>query len=185
MGRTIVVYDKTEDGYPWLSTWWSLGAFFSGADDVFAVSSWGEVYRELSDYPYNIDLLSIWGHGRAGAPLINGAHPLLSSFRSAVDGRLGPKSEIWWRSCDVHKGRAGKRFAESVVETLGCASVGHCAVISAPNPLWQREICALRPGEAAWWSNSGSELPGCSTLRMTVPKKAYKGGKRRTSWGFR
>lgn len=175
----IVVLDTTERSAPWLSTWWRLGSVVSGADAVVRASSWAAAYDGIADamvdlrWPDPLDL-QVWGHGDDGAPLISG-RPVNLPRLSEVLGVVPERSTVWWRSCEVHRGPRGQRFAADVVRTLGCTSVGHTHVISAPNPLRQRGICALRVGQTPWWDPQGKGLRACSTLRMTVPAFAYGG----------
>lgn len=169
----IVAYDTTEKQFPFLSTWWMLGSTISGADARMPVSSWGQLYAKLEAFKGNITHLQIWSHGRPGAPIIAGEQPDLPSLAAALgDHEI---EQIWWRSCDVHRGTMGANFAARVVRTLRCESVGHCAVISAPNPLWQARICALRPGETPWWGPIEEDLHGVLLTTMTVPSHAYSG----------
>lgn len=178
----IVVYDTTERSWPWLTIWWTLGAvLLSRADAAIGVRSWGEacarIESELRRRGAQVVDLQVWGHGHQGAPLIAGHGPELEELARALDLAL-PGSTVWFRSCDVAEGRAGHAFMAEAVRVLGHAVVAHCAVISAPNPLRQGEVCALRPGEAVWWSLTGSELPSCGTLRMSPPDFAFQGGAR-------
>lgn len=166
----VVVYDTTETRPPFLSTWWGLGAAISGADVVIRAGSWGEAYSELRKVDGRIHQLQVWGHGNDGAPYIAGLTVSLTQLRNATPGGIGA---VWWRACEVHRGPKGKAFALDVTRTLAADSVGHCVVISAPNPLVQGAICALRPGEHPWWDDYGKGLRGCSTLRMTPPGWAY------------
>jgi hypothetical protein len=169
----IVVHDTAERGWPWLGVWWAIGArVLSGAGVVIGARSWEEAYDKLAEIDRPVDLVSVWGHGTAGKPLIDGRAVDLVQLGQALR-TVRPTSEIWWRSCEVHRGAVGHRFAEDVTRIVGCVSVGHTHVISAPNPLVQRGICALRPGETPWWPHDGRGLPGCLTTRMTVPPKAY------------
>jgi hypothetical protein len=173
MGVRVLIYDTNERGWPFLSTWWALGSLISGADYVIAAETWADAYDGLAEIDQPLDLVSVWGHGDDGRPLIRGRSvdlvELGQSMRTA-----DPGTELWWRSCQVHRGAKGQRFAEDVTRIVGCVSVGHCVVVSAPNPLWQGAICALRPGQRPWWPADGAGLPGCSTLRMTPPPKAYR-----------
>jgi len=169
----VLVYDTTERGWPFLSTWWALGALISGTDEKIAAPTWADAYLQLAKIRQPIDLLMVWGHGTAGRPLINGRAVNLDKLAQSCT-TLRPESEVWFRSCEVFRGQKGKRFAEDAVAALGCNVVAHTKVVSAPNPLWQRGLCALRPGERPWWTDEGDELPGCSTLAMRVPPKAYR-----------
>ncbi len=173
----VLAYDTTERRWPYLSTWWGLGSLISGSDIVIAADRWSVVYdrlRALRLSGQRISQLSVWGHGTAGKPLIHGSPVNLQSLSAALPQPV-EGSAIWWRSCEVHRTEVGRRFAAEVCLLTGYASVGHCVVVSAPNPLWQGAICGLRPGETPWWASDGAGLPGCSTLRMTVPAYAYTG----------
>lgn len=174
----IVFYDTTETKPTSLSpvplTWlWRLGVKFTGADKVFGVSSWEEVYDHLEALD-QVDEIQVWGHGRPGSPLINGHHPDLVLLATVLSGKTTEATTIWWRSCDVHRGSLGHAFARRCSLLLNVVSVGHCAVISWPNPLIQKAICALRPEEMPWWPEDGSGLPNVWTTTMKVPMKAYK-----------
>lgn len=171
----IVVLDTTAGS---LSTLWRLGSVISGAEVVVRAASWSEAYDGIGDalerasVPVRLDL-QIWGHGDDGAPLIDGHSVSLAALRREI-GVVDRTSTVWWRSCEVHRGPRGRLFAKQTTEVLGCCSVGHCAVISAPNPLVQGAICALRPGQEPWWDPAGKGLRGCSTLRMAVPSWAFR-----------
>ncbi len=173
-GLRVLVYDTTERGAPYLSAWWALGSLISGADVVVGADTWADAYDRLHELSQPVDLVSVWGHGTAGKPVIAGRTVDLVQLGQALR-TIRPTGAVWWRSCEVHRGAAGHAFARAVTERLGCASVGHTAVVSAPNPLVQRGICALRPGETPWWPLDGRGLPSCSTLRMSVPAWAYTG----------
>lgn len=173
-GRTkIVAYDAAEGGF--LGFAWGFGtAVLAGADYRVPARSWAELVDWLAVHGTSawapVDL-QVWSHGAPGAPLIARRRPNLG----ALAEQLPTGSTVWWRACDVHGGPDGHAFARDVA-ARGLTSVGHCAVVSWPWPLEQREICALRPGESVWWSESGSELRSCGTLRMTVPSFAYAPG---------
>jgi len=168
----IVLYDTTERSMPYLSTIWAAGAMFSRSDYVLAVSSWGEAYARLSAIERRISLLQVWGHGAEGRPLIAGQPVDLGRLSAVAD--TDSQSEVWWRACDVAGGALGHAFMRAASRYLGCRVVGHCAVISWPNPLVQREIVGLKPGQEPWWPLSGQGLPSCSALRMTPPPWAYE-----------
>lgn len=173
-GLRVVVYDTTETGWPWLSRWWAAGARVSGADVVIPASSWADAYDALHEISRPVDLLSVWGHGTAGAPVIDGRPVDLVQLGQAMR-TIRADGAVWWRSCEVHRGAAGHAFARRVTERLGCSSVGHCVVVSWPNVAWQGAICALRPGESPWWPFDGRGLPGCLTTTMRPPARAWTG----------
>ena len=79
-------------------------------------------------------------------------------------------------------------FPVGVTEVTGAASIGHCKVISWPNPMRQGALCALRPGEAPYWKRrlfrnkrtkkikarwfderTGEELPFVRTTDINIP----------------
>lgn len=171
----IVVLDTTAGG---LSTLWRLGSLISGADVVVRARTWTEAYEGIGDAMNfattrePVDL-QVWGHGTDGAPLIDGVPVSLAALRRELDGAPA-RSTVWWRSCSVHRGPRGRLFAQQVCDTLGFSSIGHCVVISAPNPLVQGAVCALRPGQDPWWDPHGAGLRGCSTLRMEPPTWAFR-----------
>lgn len=169
-GLRVLVYDTTERAAPWLSTWWALGSLVSRSDLVIRADGWPSAYRALARVTLPIDLLQVWGHGDDGRPLLGGGTVDLDELARV----LPPTSAVWWRSCEVHRGTRGAWFAVDVTTRLRCTSVGHCVVVSAPNPLVQGAVCALRPGETPWWPVDGAGLRGCSTLRMTIPPWAYR-----------
>lgn len=170
---TVLVYDTTERRAPWLSRWWSLGSLISRSAVVIPAASWSEAYDRLGEIRDPVDLVQVWGHGDDGAPLIAGRDVNLRALAGALP-TLHPASELWWRSCEVHRGAAGRQFAADAVRILGCVSVGHCKVISWPNPLRQAAICALRPTDPGpWWDPSGAGLPGAWLSEMDVPSRAY------------
>jgi len=169
---TVLVYDTTERQAPWLSRWWSLGSLISQSETVVPAASWADVYLALGEHEGDVDLLQVWGHGNDGTPLIGGRTVSLGDLSSAL--QRTPATEVWWRSCEVHRGIAGQRFAERAVDILGCRSVGHCKVISAPNPLRQSAICGLYPGQTPWWPVDGAGLPGVWLTEMRVPERAYR-----------
>lgn len=179
----IVVYDAAERGWPYLGVWWAVGAaVLSGADARIGARSWAEAIARIESAvrrePGRPVDLQIWGHGYQGSPLIAGeelrphlgalCHALARTWAAEVEG-----STVWFRACDVAEGLRGHAFMRDASRALGVPVIAHCAVIAAPYPWEQREICALRPGEEPWWSLSGSELPSCSTLRMSPPRFAF------------
>lgn len=162
-----------------LSLSWMLGTkAFRGRSE--GASSWTEalddlaVLQERHEEKHNTSVreLHVWGHGSRGLPHIGP--------RGTVDlerlHKVCPALEvIWWRSCSVH---ASQEFAAEVVELTGATSVGHCVVISAPNPFRQRAVCGLRPGEQPHWKKvkgvwrseaTGLPLPSVATFRNRVP----------------
>lgn len=169
-----VVYDRAERSP--LRTLWALGMAVNRTRHDIAARSWADAYAKLRELSLQrpIRELHVWGHGAPARPLIDGRSVNLDALAAAL-----PDLElVWWRSCSVHRGVRGKEFAIQAVRTLHATSVGHCQVISSPNFLRQRGICAytkaqLLSGKAPWWDNEGRGLPGVSTLRMTVPRKAY------------
>lgn len=176
----IVVYDAAEKGFPWLGVWWAIGAtVLSGADVKIGARSWVEAIARIESAVHRrpdraIDL-QIWSHGYQGAPLIagEGLRPHLRALANALPWAT-EGTTVWFRACDVAEGARGHAFMRDAVAELCVPVIAHCAVISLPYPWQQREVCALRPGEAVWWSLTGSELPSCSTLRMKPPQFAFK-----------
>lgn len=173
MGLRVLVYDTTQTGWPPLSALWRTGALISGADVVIPASGWADAYDALAEIDRPVDQLQVWGHGYPGQPLINGRSVDLVQLSQSLR-TIHPRTEVWFRACDVAMGQSGHTFMRAAVARLKCTVVAHCAVVAWPNPAWQAQICALRPGEDVWWSLSGDELRGCSTFRMTVPAHAYR-----------
>lgn len=163
----VVALDATDR----LTPFWRLGSLVSGADLVVRAASWEDVYDALAPLAGVRDL-QIWGHGFSGAPVIDGRRVDLLELGRAWHPAAG--AVVWFRSCEVAKGVTGQTFMRDAARVLGCSVVGHCAVISSPNPLWQREIAGLRPGQEPWWPPDGAGLRGCSTLRMSVPDHAWR-----------
>ena len=162
--RTLIVYDATD---PSLSPLWSLGSMLSRAPGV-GVRSWTRLEAEVK--AYNPVHMQFWGHGAPGTPLVDGrGHPSLAVMLVRAAPAL---RQVWWRACNVHRGRLGRRLAMGLTG-LGVESVGHCEVISHPWFWRQRAICALRPGDTPWWPDDGEGLRGCSTFRGSVPRWAY------------
>lgn len=167
----VLVLDDTDQ----LSIFWRLGSLISGADVVIRASSWADAYAWLTALERKPEPLhlQVWGHGFSGAPLIDGLRVHLPALSRAL-GPLTPDDTVWFRSCDVARGVGGQTFMFAAANTLGCSVIAHCAVVSAPNPLWQREVVGLRPKQQPWWPADGAGLPGCSTLRMNPPPFAFR-----------
>lgn len=179
----IVAHDAEESGWPFLGVWWAVGAaVLSGADVRIAARSWAEAIARIESAvrrnPGRAVDLQVWGHGYQGSPLIAGEelrpHLRALAYALAPAPREDDGTTVWFRACDVAEGTRGHTFMRDAVAALGVPVLAHCAVISLPYPWEQREICALRPGESPWWSLSGSELPSCSTLRMSPPRFAFQ-----------
>lgn len=153
-----------------LSSVWASAAGLARADRVIAAASWDEVYRGLDSIPDPIESLQVWGHGSRGRPLIGGETVDLAALSDVVH----INGWLWWRSCSVAEGATGHAFMWRCSAALNCDVVGHCAVISWPLPWRQAQIAGLRRGQDPWWSQSGDELPGCSTLRMSPPAWAWR-----------
>lgn len=176
----IVVIDTTAGA---LSSAWSAGLAISGAGHKIRAGSWVEACKALEaavdevyvdNGPDIVVDLQFWGHGNDGAPMIDGKPPRLADLAIALGGVLDERSSVWWRVCLAHAGGEGHRFAARVTDKLGIRSIGHCAVISLPNPLRHRAICGLRVGEDPWWPEDGAGLPSCSMLRMEPPEWAFR-----------
>lgn len=181
----VLLYDNTgwspEQGSTQLvlRTAWSIGTrMFRGRS--IGASSWREAYSALEEHQTErgpIREVHVWGHGRRGKPYFGRAADLNIDTLGSV---LPEVEVIWWRSCSVHGGDFGKKFAVAITEMTseGVISIGHCVVISAPFFWEQRACCALRPDEEPWWENqdgiwvhedSGDRLPAISTFRNRVP----------------
>lgn len=180
----VMLFDTTAGA---LSTLWSAGRSLGRFDAVLPVRSWDEALDALAALP-PVAELQFWGHGRAGAPLIDG-RPLLSlrSFGAAARFAQVPGAVVWWRACDVFSRGAGVDFALNATRLTGAAHVGHTRVVSWPWPVCQSGGYALRPGEPVWWdayegvrpdgSSRGSHpfAPNtCLSTRMQVPASWWR-----------
>jgi len=183
----VLLYDDSgwqPRGTSWLtqktlSAAWAIGTrVFRGKS--IGVSSWREAYSELELHQAGTNCpireLHVWGHGSRGNPHL-GPRGVMN-IRQLADG-LPDLEAVWWRSCSVH---ASHNFARKVADTLGAASIGHCVVISSPNPLRQGAICGILPGGAPHWHLNKRDawvyidehleerpLPSCGTLRSRIP----------------
>ena len=156
-----------------LTAAWAVGTqLFPGTS--IGADSWRDAYHELEQHQAEhgpIRELHVWGHGSKGRPAIG---PVRDLDLDTLAGVLPHLDVVWWRSCSVH---ADKRFARAVTEKLECTSVGHCQVITWPNPMTQRAVCGLREGEdphwekrdGVWVNGEGRPLPYVSTFRRRVP----------------
>ncbi len=172
----ILVRDTTQN---MLSRLWELGDMTSPRFDMtIEADSWDDVYTALSrlNLPPGvfIEEIQVWGHGQEGRPLINNKPVVLSYLANVLRGKTTKDTILWWRSCSTGQGSRGHVFAQDCVDILQVSCIFHCAVISWPNPLIQKEICGLRPGQEVWWSLSGSELPSCSVMRREPPAWCFK-----------
>lgn len=186
----IVVRDDSERSYLWWF-WWLGAALLARPYRVIAAREWSDVYGPLGDAaaaapPGTTHLdIQVWGHGDDGAPMINGSGPVLAEIAVALRRAPPiPRVSIWWRSCSVHRGSYGAAFAYRV-SGYGVESIGHCDLISLPNPMRQRAVCGLRAYHGGddrpraydggddrpvpWWPTDGAGLPFVRTLRMRVP----------------
>lgn len=166
--KKVIIYDDTAEWY--LRAAWKSGSLL--ANKVIAAKSWEDAIDELYELTSDGSYLDVqtWTHGNDGKIFINGKQFPFSK----ADKLKGYLFRLWARSCETMRGEAGHDFAREFTIRLDAELVGHCVVTSAPNPLVQGKICALKPKEGVWWSLTGHELFNCSTLRMTVPKFAYK-----------
>ena len=159
-----------------LTAAWALGTRAFRGHSIGA-SSWPEALELLGEHVAehgSIRELHVWGHGARGRPMIGPVFDLdLAKLHEAVGDNL---DAVWWRSCSVHRDPG---FAAEVVKELDCASIGHCEVITWPNPLRQRAVCGMTPrddrphwrraGDGTWVNGRGEPLPSVGTLRNRVP----------------
>lgn len=182
----VLLYDDTgwspEQGFTqWiLRTAWAIGTRAFRGKSIGA-ASWREAYADLEAHQEEhgpIRELHVWGHGRRGKPMFGRAGDL----DIGTLGRVLPEVEVvWWRSCSVHGGKLGAKFADAItgMTDKGVISVGHAVMISSPHFWRQRACCALRPGEVPWWilredgvwihRETAKPLPAVSTFRNRVP----------------
>lgn len=168
-----------------LTAAWGIGTrLFSGKS--IGADSWRHAYGELDRYQNDtgepIRILHVWGHGSSGNPRVGNVDKVDLELLAETCPEL---EAIWWRSCDVHAFKKGKHFARRVTDICRAASIGHCEVITWPNPLQQRAICGLRPGEEPHWfrydvrgkptwcsvahGETPIPLPDISTFRSKIP----------------
>ena len=162
---------------------WRVGTRVFPGVSVGAIS-WKNALNKLgkhqAEHGLEIVELHVWGHGNDGWPALGPGPTVVPAELGAACPGL---EAVWWRSCEVHRGPDGRKFAEDIVEITdnGCVSVGHCEVITAPLPWEQRAVCGLRPGERAHWRSVNGvwcsvapdrapiELPAVSTFRPNIP----------------
>jgi hypothetical protein len=159
-----------------LTASWAVGTkLFPGT--AIGATSWRDALDELLDHQADngpIRELHVWGHGSRGNPAIGNVDRLdIQQFRRS----LPELQVVWWRSCSVH---ADRHWTERFVNETGVVSVGHCVMITWPNPMYQNAVCGLRPGESAHWVRTGRRqwvstahdkqpLPNVSTFRKAIP----------------
>lgn len=125
-------------------------------DGYWQPTSWEQALAWVcaNSETHGLGELHIWGHGAPGAPLIGGeALPFGSRIRLHRDlfadlrRMCSPSTLIWFRSCAVFHGAAGKDFAERLSCALSCRVAGHTYNIGALHS----GLHSLRSGEMATW----------------------------------
>lgn len=109
-----------------------------------------DLAAELDRLPRgSVTELQIWGHGSPGAPDVarDDDTRRLEAWLQRIRPALAPGAVVWFRSCSVGAGAAGKAFASRAAEILGCTVLVHTCVIHAV----QAGLHAVRPGQIADW----------------------------------
>ncbi len=176
----IVVYDQTCRGpsgplgveLPGLTSAWRAGGRLYRAlgryDHVIGAARWADALRAVraATGRGGLDELQFWCHGKWGKVFLannvldlaaletdHELAPGLDALREAI---RGPKSLVWFRTCETFGGEPGQRFAEALAERLGCRVAGYTYIIG---PL-QSGLHALTPGQRAGWSDTEGLLEG-------------------------
>lgn len=108
-------------------------------DAVIECRSVDDVYAALDTRARMI--VQVWSYGAPGAPVIGGRRI------SAAHHVWGNIETVWFRSCKVMQGAAGKVFAQQIANQ-GAGVVGHLANIGT---FGHSYLVGLAPGRRAWW----------------------------------
>lgn len=143
-GARLLVVDDTPSSITNATWWMQLGArALAGAfDNVLRATHVRDVYDLLENYG-RVDHLQIWGHGGPGAPLIGNQalDPSEQAWRACARGT------VWFRSCKVAQGSAGRAFLGELA-LRGVNAAGHISNIGA---LGHSYLVGVRAGARPWW----------------------------------
>lgn len=164
-----------------LSVFWEAWGFLGGFDYVVKITDpsdlVGEV-RRVVPAGVTVDEWEFAGHGRSGAPLVDGKPITAQMFADALGAFVRNTSTGWLRCCDAFQGIRGQRFAVELASKLQHAVFGHTRVVSqrragrtygsgwfgklraqadlalaiAGGVLFQSGGCGVRPGDEPGWS---------------------------------
>ena len=173
--KSILFYDAVEQSF--VGSSWSVGAkLFKGSfDEVVPVKTPDDVYAALKKHPRcSLKHVQVWGHGAAGAPLIDrkALHPDDSSWAAVESGT------VWFRACSVMAGLDGQAFAEAFARR-NIDVAGHLGVIGT----WGMQsylVGLLHQEKTAWWPGNvaaGDSAPWkprtVSAAHMKLPEWAF------------
>lgn len=156
-----------------LSRVWLFGTGFGDFDLVIRATRWSQVVRDLDAFTRagvgprrTVRALHVWGHGDEADPRIGQTSLRMGDnlIELGLAARMEPDGYVWFRMCDVFRGRDGKAFAYEVANVMRCGAVGHTRVVSkGRSPLdvvWQSGGRWLMPGESPWWDESDRGFSG-------------------------
>lgn len=171
----LMVFDRTCRGGwgPGLSHAWAAGKLlYRGLGRIDAghgVSSWDEALAWLAEYggDRRIAEIQYWGHGKWGAPKVDGQcldvaalrrdRPLRAAVeRVAKRIEPGDAGLVWFRTCEAFGGSAGVEFARVFADVVGCRVAGHTYIIGH----WQSGLHTLLPGATPDWAEDEAIVEG-------------------------
>lgn len=158
-----------------VSGWWGIGArVFAGSFDVVVeCRTVDDLYNHINA-THGITHAQVWGHGRPGAPLING-HPLDATLE--VWRRLD-RASVWFRACSVAQGATGRGFMRHLSQR-DVSPVAHLCVTGT----WgmHSHLVGIVAGEEPWWPAGLAPGPSTPLSPRTVPATQMK----LPAWAFR
>lgn len=200
----LLIYDASQRGADeqFLSVFWAAWGAFGGFTYVVPCRKVADVVpKVLAEVPRGV-VLDGWefaGHGRSGAPLIDGEPVTPALFGAGLKPRTNAETVGWIRTCDAYRDKGGQRFAVDLVAAVGHPVAGHTRVVSqfregrtyggllgglraqadlaiaiAKGILYQSGCYVLRPNETPHWDPddggySGPDEPNTALLTDKRP----------------
>lgn len=178
----LLIYDASQKAADeqLLSYFWALWGRIGGFTYVVPVTDPDQLPAAVARVVPHGVVVDEWefaGHGRSGAPLIDGRRVRAETFHVALVGYVDDDTVGWLRCCDAFQGQPGQAFAVDLVGRLRHAVAGHTRVVSqqragrtygtgwagwlraqadlaaaiAAGVLFQSGCYVLRPGESPHW----------------------------------
>lgn len=153
--KRLLIYDasQADPDEQFLSVFWWMWGMLGGFRWVVAVKRADDIPAAVKAKVPDGVLIDEWefaGHGRAGAPMVDGVPVTVALLAAALFGRTHSGTTGWLRCCDAFRDEVGQAFAYALVRKLRHAVYGHTRIVN--------QARAGRTYGSGWWGRRRAEV---------------------------